>query len=173
MNHKFQSTPPAKAETWSGFKRPERQRFQSTPPAKAETKTQERLIGAGNDFNPLHPRRRRQGCTGVQAGSVQISIHSTREGGDWTLLILWTWLQHFNPLHPRRRRPCFPSSCCDIAKFQSTPPAKAETRSNVPVSGNCSNFNPLHPRRRRQLLNYVGGPTFLISIHSTREGGDN
>ena len=57
------------------------------------------------DFNPLHPRRRRR-CKSYGAGSAtEISIHSTREGGD-------------------ANGPAYDDY---MNQFQSTPPAKAET----------------------------------------------
>ena len=125
-------------------------KFQSTPPAKAETKTQERLIGAGNDFNPLHPRRRRQGCTGVQAGSVQISIHSTREGGDATAQKELKALSDIS-IHSTREGGDMAGPAVSITDwiFQSTPPAKAETKHNDIRYNVTKHFNPLHPRRRR------------------------
>ena len=102
----------------------------------------------GSNFNPLHPRRRRRWKTAQCGMEGDISIHSTREGGDDINM----------PFH----LPIL---------FQSTPPAKAETTArqdrirsftisihstreggDVPSSVRYhtdQHFNPLHPRRRR------------------------
>ena len=80
----------------------------------------------------------------------KISIHSTRVGGDLpgqrddVVLPL-----NFNPLHPCGRRLSSHGTRCSFSRFQSTPPVWAETR---PM---------LHA-----LL------SIIISIHSTRVGGD-
>ena len=101
----FQSTPPAKAETpkpASMGRQPSR--FQSTPPAKAETAGVAKAVRGKENFNPLHPRRRRpmnlpppgigwrfQSTPPAKAETIAepseklyslISIHSTHEGGD-------------------------------------------------------------------------------------------
>ena len=55
--------------------------FQSTPPAKAETFCAYLCQQSSYDFNPLHPRRRRLPLH-TNIPSKRISIHSTREGGD-------------------------------------------------------------------------------------------
>ncbi len=103
------------------------------------------------DFNPLHPRRRRR-CKSYGAGSAtEISIHSTREGGD-------------------ANGPAYDDY---MNQFQSTPPAKAETMQKLWCRKRNRNFNPLHPRRRRRCKSYGAGSATEISIHSTREGGDD
>ncbi len=56
----FQSTPPAKAETYRGGYTPKFEQFQSTPPAKAETPRYVNPDIYSINFNPLHPRRRRR-----------------------------------------------------------------------------------------------------------------
>ena len=125
------------------------------------------------DFNPLHPRRRRR-CKSYGAGSAtEISIHSTREGGD-------------------ANGPAYDDY---MNQFQSTPPAKAETAGAAKAVRGKENFNPLHPRRRRPMnlpppgigwrfqstppakAETIAEPSeklySLISIHSTHEGGDD
>ncbi len=100
----FQSTPPAKAETVCVViqRVPALISIHSTREGGDETysvtkngstisihSTREGGDGAtliayiiGEDFNPLHPRRRRPKARKEKLIILEISIHSTREGGD-------------------------------------------------------------------------------------------
>ena len=100
--------------------------FQSTPPAKAET-------------------NKKDDCELKD----YISIHSTREGGDWSIAPSSKGCSYFNPLHPRRRR---------------QQPGTAEQQ-QVVIS--------IHSTREGgDMLDAQTAATSSISIHSTREGGD-
>ena len=107
--HVFQSTPPARAATMTPDQLREYGMFQSTPPARAAT------------------------CADEQDEPIcRVSIHAARAGGDSISAFCFTISPCFNPRRPRGRRrtrllpPAFPYS------FQSTPPARAATRSGDP-----------------------------------------
>ncbi len=143
--------------------------FQSTPPAKAETDFDNPVMISICHFNPLHPRRRRRiregellaltiisihstreggdFATGHFPHCIRISIHSTREGGDsderWDICIY----KHFNPLHPRRRRHILCLYKFAWITFQSTPPAKAETDSQYQYASNVILFQSTPPAK--------------------------
>ena len=55
--------------------------------------------------------------------------------------------------------------------FQSTPPARAATRSK-PTSPRCTRFNPRRPRGRRHFGDIGDNRGCVVSIHAAREGGD-
>ena len=123
--------------------------FQSTPPVWAETNTARVHRPSGQNFNPLHPCGRRRTARS----------NPTR-------------FPDFNPLHPCGRRPSLSISMVSPPLFQSTPPVWAETRAagNAPMAE--LNFNPLHPCGRRHAVRVFLLRDIIISIHSTRVGGD-
>ena len=105
-------------------------RFQSTPPVREETQGDFYHMGLKSNFNPLLPYGRRRvlqesqtEATGFQSTPpvreetlhnywiehrTNISIHSSRTGGDADGPELASRLVYFNPLLPygRRRGPC-------------------------------------------------------------------
>ena len=58
-------------------------------------------------------------------------------------------------------------------EFQSTPPARGATRSDVAGVAVLYNFNPRPPRGGRPLQTNFYGQAVYISIHAPREGGDD
>ena len=147
------------------------------------------------DFNPLHPRRRRR-CKSYGAGSAtEISIHSTRGGGDANGPAYDDYMNQFQSTPPAKAETGNPAHFKIKRRFQSTPPAKAETAGAAKAVRGKENFNPLHPRRRRPMnlpppgigwrfqstppakAETIAEPSeklySLISIHSTHEGGDD
>ncbi len=146
--------------------------FQSTPPAREATGPGPPWSRSRSDFNPRLPRGRRRilskkGWRGIIFQSTPpareatihfipkiprliISIHASREGGDYVVM----------------------AAGQDGIEFQSTPPAR-EATGTAPRSARWrSNFNPRLPRGRRP--GYIKSLPRLIaiSIHASREGGD-
>ena len=102
--------------------------FQSTPPAREETRTIEHMFDTDIDFNPLLPHGRRRQPRSIRRQNLNISIHSSRTGGDVVVPNSENiTISDFNPLLPHGRRP--------------------ELRAHLLVS---SNFNPLLPHGRRR-----------------------
>ena len=80
-------------------------------------------------------------------------------------------LHHFNPLHPRGRRHKLNCTYLATFQFQSTPPARAETSSTV-YHFLLSKFQSTPPARAETFEAFLRRSSGVISIHSTREGGD-
>ena len=118
----FQSTPPVWAETMLECMSHLGIKFQSTPPVWAETRAATSTLGFDGYFNPLRPCGRRPDAASWETGTISISIHSARVGGD----------SNFSAA------PHIPD------KFQSTPPVWAETGTS-PRSGRLSIFQSTPP----------------------------
>ena len=105
--------------------------------------------GGGNRFQSTPPAREETCSTSSLSVSEIISIHSSRTGGDSNHIASFQNKAYFNPLLPHGRRPAAAAGHSRNQKFQSTPPAREETR-----------------------LTAYGAPNVTISIHSSRTGGD-
>ena len=123
---------------------------QSTPPAGEETQ-------GGSHSEPHH----------------DISIHSSRTGGDSAEGCGPASCAYFNPLLPHGRRPERSASTAEKYTFQSTPPAREETiRIGLRIR-EIGDFNPLLPHGRRRQTLPGSCRAAPISIHSSRTGGDS
>ena len=169
----FQSTPPARGATSSGWwtaaekahfnPRPPRggrlflatpcampTAFQSTPPARGAT-----------DFAP------------PEITAQAISIHAPREGGDSPLQIFSHHLGHFNPRPPRGGRPFCLRRERRTMIFQSTPPARGATLFFLGLGPVIDGISIHAPREGGDSQPNQPHSSSTISIHAPREGGDS
>ena len=101
-----------------------------------------------------------------------ISIHAPREGGDSVDTYRVRAGRYFNPRPPRRGRHRIKTGFKLLILFQSTPPARGATASDIGLSCKIPNFNPRPPRGGRQCPCKSCCHLLYISIHAPREGGD-
>ena len=190
--------------------------FQSTPPAREETCRKRWRAACGSYFNPLLPHGRRRLARAGTFPCWRISIHSSRTGGDGRSGKCSTSSGLFQSTPPAREETRAAASSNSFWVFQSTPPAREETRqaaafalssafqstppareetsvrrprSSCPPHFNpllphgrrldrqekavrCTDFNPLLPHGRRLYPSVSTRLKLMISIHSSRTGGD-
>ena len=101
-----------------------------------------------------------------------ISIHAPREGGDSVDTYRVRAGRYFNPRPPRGGRHRIKTGFKLLILFQSTPPARGATASDIGLSCKIPNFNPRPPRGGRQCPCKSCCHLLYISIHAPREGGD-
>ena len=106
VHARFQSTPLTRGETLTAAIKPESTKFQSTPLTRGETRPLRQCV------NP----------------SADISIHSPHTRGDYTAHPSPKWAYHFNPLPSHEGRHALVARVDALAKFQSTPLIRGETR---------------------------------------------
>ena len=122
--------------------------FQSTPPVKAATVT---------------PRSERE--------KLKISIHAAREGGDIVIAVA----RNAGIISIHAAREGGDSNRLmrlnGASRFQSTPPVKAATSNDAPVS--CASvFQSTPPVKAATCCTSQPIAVVDISIHAAREGGD-
>ena len=120
--------------------------FQSTPPARGATFTGFDFVRRRSNFNPRPPRGgRRHGRYPMEYGFF-ISIHAPREGGDCKFFNVPYVSRDFNPRPPRGGRLVKIEPEKRIVGFQSTPPARGATVSLQQVVY-CAEFQSTPPAR--------------------------
>ena len=88
-------------------------------------------------FNPRTPRGVRQYAGADLEAIEKISIHAPREGCDYYKSKRPSWSRYFNPRTPRGVRLTGISRGDNIAKFQSTHPARGATGSATNTGTGC------------------------------------
>ena len=123
----FQSTHPARGATpyWCVLARPAFHFNPRTPRGVRRDGMSAPM--RGGDFNPRTPRGVRQYAGADLEAIEKISIHAPREGCDYYKSKRPSWSRYFNPRTPRGVRLTGISRGDNIAKFQSTHPARGAT----------------------------------------------
>ena len=123
--------------------------FQSTPPARGATEERNRMCG-----------------------TMSISIHAPREGGDRTGRPEARHQHYFNPRPPRGGRRRVSRLFDKLRYFNPRPPRGGRLCfcAGVPV---ILDFNPRPPRGGRRPRDFRQRKDPQISIHAPREGGDS
>ena len=147
---KFQTTLPAKGETWIGFFGLALLAFQPTLPAKGETKdnanSQEAL-----QFQPNLPAKGETTFDGTFNTLVLFQPNLPAKGETISSLQLQRARIYFNPLSQQRERPRIHLPDSDTTVFQPTLPAKGETNKDPdrPAAGAISTHSPSKGRDAR------------------------
>ena len=102
----------------------------------------------------------------------RISIHSSRTGGDAARDPRRLSMGYFNPLLPHGRRHACAAHAREAFLFQSTPPAREETRVSSGRGTSCR-FQSTPPAREETIFANAHDHHAHISIHSSRTGGDD
>ena len=128
---------------------PRQNRFQSTLPARGATWLFTNKYYSVQYFNPHSPRGERPELHDEITTSVEISIHTPREGSDLDMPYTGMYNNDFNPHSPRGERQLCACMRVKTKKFQSTLPARGATD-----------------------VVFIKSQPEVISIHTPREGSD-
>ena len=150
---------------------PSRQ-FQSTLPAGGATPDLDKQSRLRFHFNPRPPRGERLSKYTTQVRRICISIHAPREGRDRVQFPLSFYTPKISIHAPREGSDGIESrDDGDGTKFQSTPPARGETRGS-PAELHPHKISIHAPREGRDRKRSIRSRLLRISIHAPREGRD-
>ncbi len=146
----FQSTPPMRGATASGWSTHMTATFQSTPPMRGATRRVWWLFRPQCHFNPRPPCGERRLFTAAPCPAPHISIHAPHAGSDYRRSAQTAGRRDFNPRPPcgERHRPAGASRPI-VAHFNPRPPCGER----LGVSGGFFGHN-------------------VISIHAPHAGSD-
>ena len=151
MTSRFQSTHPARGATpyWCVLARPAFHFNPRTPRGVRRDGMSAPM--RGGDFNPRTPRGVRQYAGADLEAIEKISIHAPREGCDYYKSKRPSWSRYFNPRTPRGVRLTGISRGDNIAKFQSTHPARGATANFTKEQRVClAQFAYLHKGKKAE-----------------------
>ncbi len=147
---RFQSTRPARGETFHRRCPSFQKEFQSTRPARGETMRQITHYVFAVYFNPLAPQGARLRLQERGLQHLEISIHSPRKGRDIDQPPKSDAGTHFNPLAPQGARlRCFGRLTASMGISIHSPRKGRDLHRAMP-SPPLLYFNPLAPQGARQ-----------------------